>query len=164
MLTYALLLNPLHTNFAEALSSLRLNNEAKKVDIFVYANFSNITLTDPTDIPLLHYILYTHEQATDAKINRVNLRNSFWGSGTRLFMNWVFLISLKQNFRNNITRLHQPKLYSVKYLAHENYIRYLRILQRIRVAHTYLLSKIWFGTQILLIPEDDIYQINSFMT
>ena len=65
---------------------------------------------------------------------------------------------------NNITRLLQPKLYSVKCLAHESYSRGIRILQRMRVAHTYLLSKIWYGTQILLIPEDDIHQINSFMT
>jgi hypothetical protein len=69
MLRYALLLNPLLTKFDETLSSLRLNTEAKKVVIIFYVKDSNITLTDPTDKPLLHNILYTHEQSTDAKIN-----------------------------------------------------------------------------------------------
>jgi hypothetical protein len=68
MLRYALILNPLLTKFDEALSSLRLNNEVKKVVVTVYANDWNITLTYPRDIPLLH-ILYTHEQTIDAKIN-----------------------------------------------------------------------------------------------
>lgn len=68
-----------------------------------------------------------------------------------------------KNFMNNIIRLGQPN-FSVKCLAHESYIRDFRILQRIRVAHTYLLSKIWCGTQILLIPDYDTHQINSLMT
>jgi CRISPR/Cas system CMR-associated protein Cmr3 (group 5 of RAMP superfamily) len=57
MLMYFLLFNPLLMKFDEAFSSLRLNTEAKKVVVIVYANDWNITLTDPTDIPLLHNIL-----------------------------------------------------------------------------------------------------------
>jgi len=44
MLMYALL-NNLLTKIDEALSSLRLNTEAKKVVVIVYANDWNITLT-----------------------------------------------------------------------------------------------------------------------
>jgi len=57
MLMYFLLFNPLLMKFDEAFSSLRLNTEAKKVVVIVYANDWNITLTYPTDIPLLHNIL-----------------------------------------------------------------------------------------------------------
>jgi hypothetical protein len=98
MFMYALILNTLLTKFDETLSSLRLNTEAKKVVVTVYVKDSNITLTDPTDIPLLHNILYTHEQSTDAKINNSKLRTSFCGNGTRPLMYWVSLISLKQEF------------------------------------------------------------------
>jgi hypothetical protein len=57
MLMYFLLFNSLLTKFDEAFPSLRLNTEAKEVIVIVYANDWNITLTDPTDIPLLHNIV-----------------------------------------------------------------------------------------------------------
>jgi len=70
----------------EAQYSLRLNVEANKVVVIVYANDWNITVTDTKNIPLLHNILCTHEQSTVAKINKSKAKDLIWGSGTRPLM------------------------------------------------------------------------------
>jgi hypothetical protein len=67
MLMYALLLNLLLTKLDKNVTGLRLDNGAQKVVATDYADDVTIMLTDPTDIPLLQNILYTYEQATDAK-------------------------------------------------------------------------------------------------
>lgn len=63
------------------MTSLRLDTEAENVAAIVYADDVNITLTDPTDIPVLHNILYTHEQATGEKINKSKAKVLLLGKG-----------------------------------------------------------------------------------
>jgi ABC-type molybdate transport system ATPase subunit len=78
-----LLLNPLRTKFDEALTSFRLDIEAEKVAVIIYADDLNITLTDPTDISLLRNILHTHELATREKINKSKAKALFLGKWNR---------------------------------------------------------------------------------
>ena len=52
----------------------------------------------------------------------------------------------------------------IKYKANESYFRTFSLIQRIRIASTLLLSRIWYHTQILPISQTHARQVNSIFS
>jgi len=62
-------------------------------------------------------MLYTHEQSTVAKINKSKSKDLLLGRwNTSIDVLIIPYIAEKNSFKNAITRLRQPKLYSIKSL------------------------------------------------
>lgn len=170
MALFTLAINPLLYKLQASITGISLLDY--RLSTLAYADDVSVILTNDGDIQNLQDALLQFGYISGLTINRTKskaLLLGHWDEKPNLPLLQIVdnLTILGVTYYSNILQIQaanwDPVIRKVTFTARELYNRDLCLYQRVWALHSYVLSQLWFKSQVLVIPEKHARQITGVM-
>lgn len=166
MILFAISLEPFIQLIHFSLSGLNIFSE--KLLCIAYADDVNIIITHESELKIIKNIIAIYERAANAKINQSKSNiitlagNPMTSNGFREVESVKTLgLTLFKDFSMMVKRNWECSINSIRVQLGEVRMRNLCVIKRVKYINIYILSKVWYLSQVIPLQDEFIKKIES---